>query len=102
MISGNYTYTTIAAGTTDEAGIAAAHGLRLMGWSVRETAAAVATLNIQHGAASATPIMAAINLAAAGSDKAWYGPQGLPCAGGVWIERLTGTTQVHLITTIDS
>lgn len=102
MVSGNYTYTTVAAATGDEAGIAATHGLRLMGWSVRETAAGVATLNIQHGAASATPIMAAINLAAAGSASEWYGPQGLPCSGGVWIERLTGTTQVNLITMLST
>ena len=40
MISGNYTYTTKAAGTGDEAGVAAAHGLRLMGYSIAERAAA--------------------------------------------------------------
>ena len=101
MIVGNYTYTTVAAGTTDEAGLAATAGLRLMGYSVRETAAAVATLNIEHGTANSAPIMAAINLAASASAVQWFGPQGLPCAGGIWIERLTGTTQVNLITTID-
>ena len=100
MISGNYTYTTVAAGTTDEAGIAAAHGLRLMGYSVRETAAAVATLNLEHGTANSSPVLAAINLAASVTKDAWFGPQGLPCEGGIWIERLTGTTQVHLITTV--
>ena len=100
MISGNYTYTTIAAATGDEAGIAATHGLRLMGYSVRETAAAVATLNIEHGTANSSPKMAVINLAASASDKHWFGPQGLPCEGGIWIERLTGTTEVNLITTV--
>lgn len=102
MISGNYTYTTIAAATGDEAGVAASHGLRLMGYSVRETAAGVATLNIEHGTANSSPIMAAINLAAAGSDIQWFGPQGLPCSSGIWIERLTGTTQVNLITMIST
>lgn len=100
MIVGNYTYTTIAAATGDEAGLAAATGLRLMGYSVRETAAGAATLNIEHGTANSSPIMAAINLAAAGSVAQWFGPQGLPCDGGIWIERLTGTTQVNLITAI--
>ena len=100
MISGNYTYTTVAAGTGDEAGVAAAHGLRLMGLSVRETAGAVATLNIEHGAAASSPIVDAINLAAAGSITHWFGPQGLPCSSGVYVERLTGTTQVNLITTL--
>ena len=97
---GNYTYTTIAAASGDEAGIAATGRLRLMGVSVRETAAGVATLNIEHGIANSSPIMLPINLAAAGSLTLWFGPQGLPCAGGIWIERLTGTTQVVLITTV--
>lgn len=102
MISGNYTYTTVTAGTGDEAGVAATHGLRLMGYSVRETAAAAATLNIEHGTANSSPVMAAINLAASAGDVQWFGPQGLPCSGGIWIERLTGTTQVNLITTIST
>ena len=101
MISGNYTYTTIAAGTTDEAGLAAAAGLRLLGYTVRETATAAATLNIEHGTANSSPVLGAENLAASASVSRWFGPQGLPCASGIWIERLTGTTQVHLITTID-
>jgi hypothetical protein len=99
MIVGNYTYTTIAAGTGDEAGIAAAAGLRLMGYSVRETAGSAATLNLCHGT-DGTTVMAPINLASAGSDAQWFGPQGLPCDSGVWVERLTGTSQVILITTI--
>ena len=95
-----YTYTTIAAASGDEAGKAATPLLRLMGVSVRETAAGVATLNIEHGIANSSPIMIPINLAAAGSVTLWFGSQGLPCAGGIWIERLTGTTQVVLITTV--
>ncbi len=101
MISGNYTYTTIASASGDEAGVAATAGLRLMGYSVREGAAGVATLNIEHGTANSSPILAAENLAANTSQLRWLGPQGLPCAGGIWIERLTGTTTVYLITMID-
>ncbi len=100
MITGNYTYTTIAAATGDEAGVAATAGLTLMGFSVYERAGAVATLNIEHGAANSSPVMAGINLAANTSDLRWYGSPGLPCAGGVWVERLTGNTAVTLITTI--
>ena len=99
MINGDYTYTTITAGTGDEAGHAAADSLRLMGISIRETAAGAATLNIEHGTANSSPIMDAVNLAASASVTHWFGPQGLPCASGIWIERLTGTTSVHLITT---
>lgn len=100
MISGNYTYTTIASGTGDEAGKAAATGLRLMGLSIRETAAGAATLNIEHGTANSSPVLDAINLAASASVTHWFGPQGLPCDDGIWIERLTGSTQVNLITAI--
>lgn len=102
MISdGNYTYTTIAtAATTDEQGIAAAVDLRLMGYTIRETAAAAATLNLCHGTSNAT-IVAAENLAASTSVSRWFGPQGLPVSGGVYIERLTGgSTQVVLITKV--
>lgn len=100
MIGTNYTYTTVAAATGDEAGLAATDRLRLIGVSVRETAGAVATLNVEHGIANSSPIMVPVNLAAAESKTLWFGPQGLPCAGGIWLERLTGTTQVVLITTI--
>lgn len=101
MIVGKYTYTTIGtAATTDEQGIAAAVGQRLMGYFIRETAAAVATVNLCHGTANTT-IMAAENLAASVTVHRWFGPQGLDASAGVYIERLTGgSTQVVLITLI--
>jgi hypothetical protein len=101
MIVGKYTYTTIAtAGTTDEQGIAAAANMRLMGYTIRETAAAAATLNLCHGTDNST-IIAGENLAASTTVNRWFGPQGLPVDSGVYIERLTGgSTQVVLITAI--
>ncbi len=101
MISGNYTYTTIGtAATTDEQGIAAAANMRLMGYIIRETAGAAATLNLCHGTSNAT-IIAAENLALSTCVTRWFGPQGLPVHAGVYIERLTGgSTAVTLITTI--
>lgn len=101
MISGNYTYTTKAAGTADEAGIAAAHGLRLMGYSIAERAASAATVDICHGGAAGT-IIAYENLAASASVLRWFGPQGLPAQNGVWIERVSGNTAVTLITMIST
>lgn len=102
MISGNWTYTTIAAGTGDEAGIAGATGLRLMGYSIKETAGAVATLLLRHGDAVSDTIFAAENFAAAGSVTRFFGPQGLPVEDGVFIERLTGTTAVTLWTMVST
>ena len=100
MITGNYTYTTIAtAATTDEQGVAAAENLRLMGYFIRETAAAAATVNLCHGTDN-TVIMCPENIAASTVVGRWFGPQGLPVQNGVWVERLTGgSTQVVLITT---
>ena len=94
---GVYTITNKAAATTDEAGIAAAATMRLCGYSIRETAAAAATVDISHGAAAGTIIMAE-NLAASTSVFRWFGAEGIPVPLGVWIERLTGTTLVTLIT----
>lgn len=101
MISGNYTYTTKAAATGDEAGVAAAAGLRLMGYSIAERAASAATVDICHGGAAGT-IIQYENLAASASAARWFGPQGLPVPNGVWIERVSGNTAVVLITTIDT
>jgi hypothetical protein len=101
MISGNYTYTTKAAGTTDEAGVAAAHGLRLMGYSISERANAVATVDICHGAAAGT-IVHYENFAALQSVSRWFGPQGIPVPNGVWLERVSGNTAAVFITTIDT
>ena len=102
MISGNYTYTTIAAGTADEAGKAAAHGLRLMGYSVVEGAAGAAVVQIQHGTANSSPVMANLKLLASTGKEMWFGPQGLPCSSGIWIERVSGNTEVTLITMIST
>lgn len=100
MLLDQMTVTVIAAGTGDEAGVAATPNMRLMGYSIKETAGAVATLSILHGASSAGTALFHENFAAAGSTTEWFGPQGIPCASGVWIERLTGTTAVILHTKV--
>lgn len=98
MLIDQFTTTVVASGTGDEAGVAANTNLRLMGYSIKETAGAVATLSLLNGASSAGTAVAHENFAAAGSVGRWFGPQGIPCSGGVWIERLTGTTAVILYT----
>jgi hypothetical protein len=98
MLIDNFTTTVVAAATGDEAGVAANTTLRLMGYSIKETAGAVATLSLLNGASSGGTAVAHVNLAAAGSIQQWFGPQGIPCPAGVWIERLTGTTAVILYT----
>jgi hypothetical protein len=100
VIVGNYTITNKVAATTDEAGVAAAAGLRLMGYSIAERAASAATVDMTHGAAAGTVINYE-NIAASSSVARWFGPQGIPVPNGVWIERVSGNTAVSIITMID-
>jgi hypothetical protein len=94
---GTYTFTNKAAATADEAGVAANANLRLMGYTIRESAAGTATVDMSHGAAAGTIIFSE-NLAASTSVFRWFGPAGIPVPLGVWIERLTGNTAVTIIT----
>lgn len=101
MISdGVYTYTTIAtAATTDEQGVAATANMRLMGYSIRETAAGAAVVELCHGTSNATPIVTEA-IAASGSVTRWLG-DGVPVPNGIWIERISGgSTRVVLITKV--
>jgi hypothetical protein len=83
-----------------DAAVAAATGLRLMGYSCREIAgsAAVASFTIQHSATGAAGTqLVAVELAANGSETKWFGPQGLDCAAsGLSINRVAGTLDVTL------
>lgn len=87
-----------AAATTDaDALVAAATGLRLIGFSIVETAGAAATLKIIHGATGAGGTeLVGVNLAASESTSDWFGPEGIAAASGLSIDRITGTTRVVL------
>lgn len=91
-----------AADTGDEAIVAAQAGLRLLGWSVRETAAAVATLDIENGESAGSPDLAVINLAASESKDRWYGERGIAADGGIFVNRLTGTTLVIIYYVVET
>lgn len=100
-IAGNRTansFTVIASGTGDETGLAAASNLRLMGFSICETASvpALAHLILRHGTSATDPIISQIKLAPGESIRDWFGDQGIAVASGVYIDRVTGTTQVTL------
>jgi hypothetical protein len=80
---------------TDEAIAGAATGLRLIGFSARETtAAAVAVFNIRHGTSNAGAILVSVSLGPNESAREWYGPDGIAAASGIWLERVSGTIQV--------
>lgn len=85
----------LAANTTDVAAVAPTSNLRLLGFSVLETAGAVASLSIQESASNdTTKELLAVSLLANESRSEWFGEHGIPCSGGIWIERITGTTRV--------
>lgn len=86
-----------------DAAVAAAAGLRLVGWAARESAgaAAVATFRIVHGAtvAGGTTVVP-VELAANGFASAWYGPEGIAVPNGLSIDVIAGTVDVELFTKV--
>jgi hypothetical protein len=69
-------------------------GRILYGFSV--DAAAAAVVEIRHGASVAGPIVGTVRLAAAGADWRWYGPGGISCPDGIWVEVVSGTPSVSV------
>jgi len=81
-----------------DAAVAAQAGLRLVGFSTKETAGtpAAATAVIVNGATGAAgTAVAYINLAASGSNTVWLG-DGVDCSSGISIDWLTGQLDVAL------
>ena len=87
----------VASGTGDVQVLAASTFLRLIGFSVGESAASAATaeIKIHNGTdVNAEVVVPACNLAADGFGTFWYGPDGIPCEGGIFLNRVSGTTEV--------
>ena len=82
-----------------DAAVAAATGLRLMGYSSIESALvpAVARLRIIHGATAAggVPIID-ISLLAGGAANEWLGPDGIAIPNGLSIDQVSGTFDISL------
>ncbi len=82
----------------DDATVAAATGLRLVGWNVRETGAAAANFDIVHGATAAGGTkLVPIVLAADAKDQDWFWP-GIDCSDGISIVRTAGAADIILHT----
>jgi hypothetical protein len=79
--------------------VAAAIGLRLIGYSIKETAGvpAATTGRIMHGAtvAGGTSVIN-FNLALSTSDTKWFGPDGIACPNGISVDWLTGQFDITL------
>lgn len=88
------TATVVAANTTDVQGFLGR--TLLVGYQVFETAGATATVSIHDGTSATVAKKFNVSLAANGIDKILGFLHPVPFDIGIWIERLTGTTQVVL------
>lgn len=82
----------VSAGTTDVQGLLGK--CELVGIQVFETAGAAATVAIHDGTSASGPKRMNFSLAANGIEKQW--PPAIPFGTGIWVERLTGTTELVL------
>lgn len=90
--------TAVAAGAGDAQGLVADGGNRLMGYSIRETAGAAAVVSLRHGTADTDPPIAHESLAANGAITRFFGPDGITVPAGVFVERVSGSTELTLYT----
>jgi hypothetical protein len=87
--------TQLAANTTSLAAQAPASFLRLVGVTFIETAGAVALVSIQEGTGTdLTKEILAQSLAANQALTVWLPEHGVPCEGGIWVNRVSGTTRL--------
>lgn len=79
------------------AAVAAAAGLRIVGYMLAEQAAAAAEFRIMHGATvgGATNLYT-VKLASGESTSEWMGEAGIACPNGLTIDRVSGTADVTL------
>jgi len=85
----------LAAGTTSAAAVVPTPLLRLIGISVVETVGGAAVVSIQEGATTdTTKEVCALSLAANQAQTLWLSESGVLCEGGIWVNRISGTTRV--------
>jgi len=96
------TVTEIVSGTGDVQGLSAQVGLRLVGYSVRESAVVpiLATVALRDGTSDAGEAVVVIGLLASTSQTVWLGDYGLPCNSGVFVDRISGTSHLSLWTKV--
>lgn len=69
-----------------------------LGFTAFNAAGAAASFRIHDGTASSlvAPLTCLQTVAASSGLSGWFGPQGLPCASGLYLERTGGTTEIVL------
>lgn len=65
----------------------------LIGWSVRETAGAAATVVLRDGCDANGDVVAEISLAANGAQTIWLGPAGVNVSQGLYVDLVAGAVE---------
>jgi hypothetical protein len=94
--------TNVPAGAVNvDAAVAANPGLRLLGYSIKETAGAPAEFEIVQGATGAggTGLGAHQVLAANANAQSWM-PDGIKVPGGISVRRVAGTAKLAITTKV--
>lgn len=91
--------TPLGASAVSEQGKAAATGLELIGFSITETNDADAKVNIHKGTANTDPLLFSVTLAPSESAREYFA-FGIKSAGGIYIDRVSGATDVTLFTRV--
>lgn len=88
----------VASGAAGILAVAATPSMRLVGFSVTESAAAPAAADVAivHGIDISGAELFDIKLAASGVVERWFGPEGIKVPNGLFINRIAGTTKVTL------
>lgn len=96
------TPTSVGSGTADAQVIAATPNLRLLGFSGKEDAAtpAEAEFVLRHGTSAAGTPLAHVNLGPNESIRDWFGPGGMAVASGIFLDRVSGTTDLVVHTVV--
>lgn len=96
------TPTAVASGTGDAQGVAAAANLRYVGFTCRENAGspAAAEFILRHGTDNTGTPLAFVKLAANESRADWNGPDGVAAASGIFVDRVSGTTEITIFSKV--
>lgn len=93
--------TAVSAATSSSVAVAGVAGLRLIGWTVRETASATAEIALRAGSAGAK-IMDR-NMLANQSFTDWLGDTGIGATAGIYVDRsVAGTSELEIYTKVQA
>ena len=87
-------YEVVASGSSSVSVVAPTENLRLIGFSVVETNSSASEVSIQEGVSSdIANELCAVTLAPGESAREWFGEHGIPCPGGIFLDRRAGESR---------